>query len=37
MTPNNQNPPTTFLPQHGHYRKLRVYQVAEIIYEIGIA
>lgn len=26
--------PITFLPQHGHYRNLRVYQVAEIIYDI---
>ena len=34
MTPNNQNPPKTFLPQHGHYRHLRVYQVTEIIYDI---
>ncbi len=33
-TPNSQNPPTTFLPQHGHYRNLRVYQVTEIIYDI---
>jgi four helix bundle suffix protein len=24
----------TFLPQHGHYRALRVYQVTEIIYDI---
>lgn len=31
---NNPNPPTTFLPQHGHYRNLRVYQVTEIIYDI---
>lgn len=36
---NNQNTPTspapiTFLPQHGHYRHLRVYQVSEIIYDI---
>ena len=40
---NNQNNPTTptpptapitFLPQHGHYRNLRVYQVTEIIYDI---
>ena len=23
-----------FLPQHGHYRNLRVYKVAEIIYDI---
>ena len=40
-TPSNQNiqntptnPPITFLPQHGHYRNLRVYQVTEIIYDI---
>ena len=39
-TPSNQNTPTTpkapytFLPQHGHYRNLRVYQVTEIIYDI---
>ena len=26
--------PITFLPQHGHYRHLRVYQVTEIIYDI---
>ena len=32
-TPNSQ-PPHTFLPQHGHYRNLRVYQVTEIIYDI---
>ena len=37
--PNNQNAltspaPITFLPQHGHYRHLRVYQVSEIIYDI---
>ena len=25
---------TVFLPQHGHYRHLRVYQVTEIIYDI---
>ena len=31
---NNPNPLTTFLPQHGHYRNLRVYQVTEIIYDI---
>ena len=34
----NQSPqkqsPITFLPQHGHYRNLRVYQVTEIIYDI---
>ena len=34
MPPNDQNPPRTFLPQHGHYRQLRVYQVTEIIYDI---
>lgn len=35
-TPNTPNfsPPHTFLPQHGHYRNLRVYQVTEIIYDI---
>ena len=33
-SPNTQNTPTTFLPQHGHYRNLRVYQVTEIIYDI---
>ena len=36
-TPSNQktpNPPYTFLPQHGHYRHLRVYQVTEMIYDI---
>ena len=32
-SPNSQ-PPHTFLPQHGHYRNLRVYQVTEIIYDI---
>ena len=31
---NNQKAPTSFLPQHGHYRHLRVYQVTEIIYDI---
>jgi len=35
---NNQNNPSdekiSFLPQHGHYRHLRVYQVAEMIYDI---
>ena len=31
---NNTNAPITFLPQHGHYRHLRVYQVTEIIYDI---
>ena len=39
-TPSNQTSPTspkapyTFLPQHGHYRNLRVYKVTEIIYDI---
>lgn len=37
---NNQNnqktpkSPRTFLPRHGHYRNLRVYQVTEAIYDI---
>lgn len=31
---NTQKPPITFLPQHGHYRHLRVYLVTEIIYDI---
>ena len=38
---NTQNPQSsqspqklTFLPQHGHYRNLRVYQVTEMIYDI---
>ena len=34
MTQNNQNPPLTFLPQHGHYRQLRVYKLTEVIYDI---
>ena len=33
-TQNTQSTPITFLPQHGHYRQLRVYQVTEIIYDI---
>ena len=36
-TLNNQNDANeliTFLPQHGHYRHLRVYQVTEMIYDI---
>jgi len=33
-TPKPQTPPYTFLPQHGHYRHLRVYQVTEMIYDI---
>ena len=32
MNQNNQK--ITFLPQHGHYRNLRVYQVSEMIYDI---
>lgn len=37
ITPNTQSPPThpvTFLPKHGHYRNLRVYQVTEMVYDI---
>ena len=38
MNDDNQGKPApqqiTFLPQHGHYRHLRVYQVTEIIYDI---
>ncbi len=45
MSPNNQNNQNTpnnqkhqsahlFLPQHGHYRNLRVYRVAEALYDI---
>ena len=36
-TPNTQSPQTsqvTFLPKHGHYRNLRVYQVTEMVYDI---
>lgn len=33
-TSSTKNPPYTFLPQHGHYRHLRVYQVNEMIYDI---
>lgn len=39
--PSNQTSPIsptdqkiTFLPKHGHYRQLRVYQVSEMIYDI---
>ena len=32
--PTSPKPPHTFLPQHGHYRHLRVYQVTEMIYDI---
>ena len=31
---NQKKEKITFLPQHGHYRHLRVYQVTEIIYDI---
>ena len=31
---SNQDSGFTFLPQHGHYRHLRVYQVTEMIYDI---
>ena len=37
ITQNNQSPqtsPVTFLPKHGHYRNLRVYQVTERVYDI---
>ena len=33
-TQNDQGQKITFLPQHGHYRHLRVYQVTEMIYDI---
>ena len=37
-TQNTQSPQSSqkliFLPQHGHYRNLRVYQVTEMIYDI---
>lgn len=33
-TQNSQSQKITFLPQHGHYRHLRVYQVTEMIYDI---
>ena len=41
-TPSSQNTPTSsssqnqhlFLPQHGHYRNLRVYKAAEALYDI---
>lgn len=32
-TPNTQTK-HTFLPQHGHYRHLRVYQVSEVLYDL---
>ena len=31
---NSSDEKITFLPQHGHYRHLRVYQVTEMIYDI---
>lgn len=31
---NEKENKITFLPQHGHYRQLRVYQVTEMIYDI---
>lgn len=37
ITQNTQSPPThpvTFLPKHGHYRNLRVYQVTVMVYDI---
>ena len=37
ITQNTQSPqtsPVTFLPKHGHYRNLRVYQVTEMVYDI---
>ena len=34
QNPQNTQSNLTFLPQHGHYRHLRVYQVTEIIYDI---
>ena len=33
-TPNDQRNPHLFLPQHGHYRNLRVYKAAEALYDI---
>ena len=30
----NQKSPHLFLPQHGHYRHLRVYRVAEALYDL---
>ena len=31
MKPNNQDPPKTFLPQHGHYRHLRVRTIDQMV------
>ena len=31
---STQNPQNLFLPQHGHYRHLRVYHVAEALYDL---
>ena len=33
-TQNPHNPQNLFLPQHGHYRHLRVYHVAEALYDL---
>ena len=33
-TQSPQTSPVTFLPKHGHYRNLRVYQVTEMVYDI---
>ena len=33
-TRSTQNPQNLFLPQHGHYRHLRVYHVAEALYDL---
>ena len=33
-SPTSSSSPITFLPNHGYYRHLRVYQVTEIIYDI---
>ena len=33
-TQNPQTSPVTFLPKHGHYRNLRVYQVTVMVYDI---
>ena len=32
--PSNQRDSHLFLPQHGHYRQLRVYKVAEALYDL---
>lgn len=33
-TQNTQSNQLAFLPKHGHYRQLRVYRVAEVIYDV---